>query len=183
MLVVALASAGCGLVGGGEDAAEGGGGSELSVSGGEGAEGGSSVVESDEDRVVGTVSASGQDRHPQGSLLTVNEVEVRERSIALDISLVNGRTDAIRLNNYRLWLVDDNDNSYEFSPPVQNANLEVGPGAELSGSLVFLGVLDPEATSLSLKSNVADPLDDIDLESRRNDGGTPKFLVEGLPLP
>lgn len=178
MLVVALATAGCGLVGGEDEA---GGGSELTVSGGEG--GGSEVVQSDEDRVVGRVSASAEDRHPQGSLLTVEEVEVRERSIALDISLVNGRTDIIRLNNFRLWLVDDQDNSYEFSPPEQNANLEVAAGAELTGTIVFLGVLDPEATSLTLKSNVNDPLADIDLESRGFDGTTPKFLVEGLPLP
>jgi len=73
--------------------------------------------------------------------------------------------------------------SYEFSPPEQNPDLEVGPGEELSGTVVLLGVLDPDATDLTLRTDVNDPQETIDTANRQNDGGSPKFLLEGPPLP
>lgn len=138
---------------------------------------------SGDDAVLGSAEADVQDRHPNGHLLTVEQVEVFERSIALQVALVNGRTDPISLSCNRLWLVDDVGNSYEFSPPEQNSGLEVGPGEELSGTVVLLGVLDPDATNLTLRTDVNDPQETIDTANRQNDGGSPKLLLEGLPLP
>jgi hypothetical protein len=145
--------------------------------------GGSDVAESGSDRVVGFVSADASDRHPGGSLLTVRGVEVRERSVAVDVSFVNGRTEPVQLAGSNVWLLDDQGNAYEFDEPEQNADLEVGPGAELTGSLVFLGVLDPRATSLTLRTNVWQPEDTVDLSNRNRQERSPQMQVSDLPLP
>ncbi|GAA2025941.1 hypothetical protein WDZ16_01380 [Pseudokineococcus marinus] len=172
-----LGLTGCGLLsrdaeGGGTSSAaqeQGSGGSEVSSSGGE--------------SVVGEVAADVQDRHPQGHLLTASAVQVRDRSIAVEIALVNGSTREIQMNSNRLHLLDDVGNAYEFSPPTQNEDLRVAPGAELSGTLVFLGVLDPSATSLTMLANVNDPEQAVDLEDRDNQGSYPELVLDGLPLP
>jgi len=112
VVAAALSTSACGLVGG----ADRDGGTGASESGGASA-GGSEVATSGDERVVGAVDASVQDRHPQGHLLSASSVEVRERSIAVEVSLVNGSTDDISIGNHRLWLVDDVGGTYEFSPP------------------------------------------------------------------
>ena len=179
VLAAVLGTASCGLLGGGDEA----GGAEVPRSEGAAAAEDSEGSTSGGERVVGTVEASVQDRHPQGHLLSAGSVEVRERSIAVEVSLVNGSTRDIQMNSGRLWLVDDLGSTYEFSPPSQNEDLEVGPGAELTGTLVFLGVLDPEATSLTMLANVDDPTEVVDLEARDNQSRYPELVLDGLPLP
>lgn len=168
-----LSTAGCGLLT--RDADEAASGTVVS--------GESDVSSSDAETVLGSVEASVQDRHPQGHLLTASSVEVRDRSVAVDVSLVNGSTSDIQVSSNRLYLLDDVGNTYTFSPPEQNESLQVAPGAELTGTLVFLGVLDPAATSLSLLANVNDPQEAVDLADRENQGGYPELVLDGLPLP
>lgn len=177
-----LGLTGCGLL---SRDAEGGGTSSAAQEQGpqEEGQGGSEVSSSGGESVVGEVAADVQDRHPQGHLLTASAVQVRDRSIAVDVALVNGSTGEIQMGSNRLHLVDDAGNAYEFSPPTQNADLLVAPGAELTGTLVFLGVLDPEATSLTMLANVNDPEQAVDLEDRDNQGRYPELVLDGLPLP
>lgn len=173
-----LSTAGCGLLVPDEEEATSSSASEVSE-----VSGGSDVSGSGAETVVGSVDASVQDRHPEGHLLSASSVEVRDRSIAVEVALVNGSTRDIQMSSHRLHLVDDVGNTYEFSPPSQNEDLEVGPGAELTGTLVFLGVLDPEATSLSMLANVNDPEETVDLEDRDNQSTYPELVLDGLPLP
>jgi hypothetical protein len=187
-VALALSLAACSGGGTDEDAAAGAAPAEEADGGSDGSDvsdgsDGSDVAVAEDDAVVGAVAADASDRHPGGSLLTVRQVEVRERSVALDVSFVNGRPEPVQLNGRRVWLVDDQGNGYEFSEPEQNSDLEVGAGAELSGTLVFLGVLDPAATELSLKANVFEPDETIDLTDRNRQDRSPQMQVSGLPLP
>ena len=177
LVAALLSTAGCGLLP--RDAQEEASSGTVVSEG----SGGSDVSASDAESVLGSVDASVQDRHPQGHLLSASSVEVRERSIAVEVALVNGSTSDIQVSSNRLYLVDDVGNTYTFSPPEQNESLQVGPGAELTGTLVFLGVLDPAATSLTMLANVNDPEEAVDLEDRDNQGGYPELVLDGLPLP
>jgi len=144
---------------------------------------GTQVESGDQDRSLGRVDASAEDRHPNGAHLRVSSVELRERSVAVDVSLVNGHTQEIRLNGRGLWLVDEQGNAYAFDEPQQNANLTVGSGEELTGTLVFLGSVADDAGSLTLKTNRHNPEDNIDTSSRGRNDTNPEFLLEGLQLP
>lgn len=170
-LVVSLVGAalvGCSIVGGGDDG---------------GAGNGTQVESGGDDASRGAVDVDASDRHPNGALLSASRVEVRERSVAVDMTLVNGFTDDVSLNGVGLWLVDDQGNSYAFDEPDQNADLTIGAGEELTGTLVFLGVVPADATSITLKSNVYDVEDPIDVNDRSGTSTNPEFLLEGLPLP
>jgi len=124
-----------------------------------------------------------QDRHPNGSLLQVTSVSVERTGIVVGISVVNGHTDEITLNSWGLYLQDDAGNGYNFREPAQNGDLALAPGAELVGDLVFLGVLDPSATELTLKTNVPDADTTIDTSARTDQDASPSMLVTGIPLP
>lgn len=123
-----------------------------------------------------------QDRHPNGSLLQVTSVQVERTGVVVGVSVVNGHTDEIKLNTRGLYLQDDVGNGYNFREPAQNGDLAVAPGAELVGELVFLGVLDPSATELTLKTNVSDAEDTIDTTSRADWDTAPSMLVPGIPV-
>lgn len=123
-----------------------------------------------------------QDRHPNGSSIQVTSLTVERTGIVVGVTVVNGYTDEISLNARGLYLQDDNGNGYNFREPAQNSALAVAPGAELVGELVFLGVLDPTATSLTLKGNVYDAQETIDLAARSSTSITPALLVGGIPV-
>ena len=124
-----------------------------------------------------------QDRHPDGTTLQVTSVAVERTGIVVGVTVVNGYTDEIRLNSRGVFVQDDAGNGYNFREPAQNADLAVAPGAELVGELVFLGVLDPSATELTLKTNVDDAEDPVDTTNRYDRSTTPELLVTGIPLP
>lgn len=124
-----------------------------------------------------------EDRHQNGSVLTVRSVQVDRTGIIVGVTVVNGFTETISLASVgSMFLVDDQGNGYLFREPAQNADLAVEPGAELNGELVFLGVLPDDATSLTLKTNVYNFDDTIDTASRYDQSRSPEFLVEGIPV-
>ncbi len=126
------------------------------------------------------------DRHPNGSVLQVRGVEVRARSVAVEVSVINGFPESIDLVNeglFRdgwLWLVDDRGNTYRFDG---RASLTVGPGEELVGALVFLGPVPDDVEQVALKANVADPVEPIDPRDRDIGDNRPVFYVQGIPVP
>lgn len=126
------------------------------------------------------------DRHPNGAVLQVRSIQVRPRSIAVEVSVINGYVDRISLTNSGmfsdswLWLVDDLGNSYRYDG---RAPLGIGPGEELVGALVFLGSMAEDAGTVALKSNVTDPAEPIDFRERDIDEDRPAFFVEGIPVP
>lgn len=126
------------------------------------------------------------DRHPNGAVLQVRAIEVRARSTAVEVSVINGFVDRIALTNdglfsdLWLWLVDDLGNSYRYDG---RAPLGMGPGEELVGALVFLGPMAQGAETVALKSNVTDPAAAVDFRERDIDEDRPVFFVEGIPLP
>ncbi|MGF1662270.1 MAG: hypothetical protein ACFCVG_07320 [Kineosporiaceae bacterium] len=126
------------------------------------------------------------DRHPNGSVLQVRAVEVRARSVEVEVSVINGfpeRIDLVTEGLFRdrwLWLVDDRGNSYRFDG---RASLTVGPGEELVGALVFLGPLPDDVEQVALKANVADPVEPVDARERDLGDSRPVFYVQGIPVP
>lgn len=137
----------------------------------------------DQPAAAGSTEVSLSDRHPNGAVLAVTGVEVRARSVAIDVSLVNGFPEDIRLNARGLWVIDDQGNAYAFAEPAENAQLAVGPGEELSGRLVFLGEVPPAVSALTVLSNVPDASDGVDVADRNDRSTTPEFLVEEIPVP
>jgi len=129
------------------------------------------------------------DRHPNGAVLAVRGVQVRPNSIALDISLINGYVEEIRLvdsglfRNRDTYLVDDFGNPYRYDHQGPNPDLRAGPGQELSGSVVFLGRVPAEATTFALKTNVTDFAAAVDTADRERDTDIPNFYIDGIPIP
>ena len=129
------------------------------------------------------------DRHPNGAVLSVRGIAVRPNSIALDVSLINGYIEEIRLvddalfRNRDTYLVDDFGNAYRYDRRGSNPELRIAPGQEMTGSVVFLGRVPPEASSFALKTNVAEPAAAVDLTDRDRDTDIPSFLVDGIPIP
>jgi hypothetical protein len=126
------------------------------------------------------------DRHPNGSVLEVRAVQVRARSVAVEVSVINGFPDTIDLvtdglfRDRWLWLVDDRGNTYRYDG---RATLTVGPGEQLVGALVFLGPLPDDVEQVALLANVADPAEPVDPRDRDVDDSRPVFYVQGIPVP
>lgn len=129
------------------------------------------------------------DRHPNGAVLSVRGIAVRPNSVALDVSLINGYVEEIRLVDDALfrdrdtYLVDDFGNPYRYDHRGSNPDLRIAPGQELTGSVVFLGRVPAEATTFSLKTNVADAAAAVDVTDRDRDTDIPSFFVDGIPIP
>lgn len=95
------------------------------------------------------------ERHPNGAVLQAREVRLRPDAIEVDVEILNGRDGRIQLHaphpaTRRLYAVDDRGNEYPFSPPPDNETVEVAASESLEGTLVFLGRLNPEATTLTV---------------------------------
>ncbi|MCU0565307.1 MAG: hypothetical protein MUF49_01765 [Oculatellaceae cyanobacterium Prado106] len=97
-------------------------------------------------------------RHANGTTLTVNSLTLGSDTITVGFSAINGHGEMIRLNDSGkpdngLILKDNLGNQYNFAVPTPNGKLEISPGTTLKGQFVFLGKLDPAATSLTLVTN------------------------------
>ncbi len=129
------------------------------------------------------------DRHPNGAVMTVRGIQIRPNSIALDVSVLNGYIDEIRLVDDALfrdrdfYLVDDFGNPYRYDRRGGNPDLRIGAGQELTGSIVFLGRVPPEATTVAVKTNIGDPAAAVDLSERDRDTQLPSFYIDGIPIP
>lgn len=97
-------------------------------------------------------------RHANGTTLTVNSLTLGSDTITVGLSAINGHGETIRLNDMGkadngLILKDNLSNKYNFAVPTTNGNLEIAPGTTLRGQFVFVGKLDPTATSVTLITN------------------------------
>lgn len=125
------------------------------------------------------------DRHPNGTTLQVVGMEVRRNAIAVKIDVVNGHTDTVELtgrSNAGAFLIDDTGVSYKLSRPEENPDLELGPGDQLTGMLVFFGRVPPEASSVTLKMNVYDRDDEVGGDDRYDQTSQPRFQIDDIPL-
>ncbi|MBS3939351.1 MAG: hypothetical protein KG028_00145 [Actinobacteria bacterium] len=133
----------------------------------------------------GTITLAGvQQTHPSGSTVAVTAITVDDAGhILIDAeALVAGERHAY-LNSYRIVLVDDLGNVYEFVDPVANANIDIAQDHEADLTLAFVGPIDPGATrvSLGINANYDGTLRSPDEEYANT--LTPVFTFEGLPLP
>jgi len=115
-------------------------------------------------------------RHASGLSLKLTAIAVAEDSISLEVVVTNAAKLDLSLNNADdLVLVDDKGARYTVSPPGDNRAVTVRHGTTLRGRLVFIGQLDPDATSLVLVAN-------------SNSQGDPKYSTHpkielpGIPL-
>lgn len=129
-------------------------------------------------------SQTGSDRHPCGATFDVMGVQKREKSIAVAFQAINGHSEVISLNTRGAWLVDNVGNIYKFQPPAQNGALKIPSGAKMTGTMVFLGDLAPEATSVTLRVNVSEPeaKHDVDPSKRNSRDTNPKFEIVNLEV-
>lgn len=94
-----------------------------------------------------------QANHPNGTVLRLSNITFSQDSIAVSLSVTNGHKDEIRLNDHAMLLRDNLGNRYNLSPPPQNPDVRVPSGNTLDGKFIFLGRLNPAATSLTLTTN------------------------------
>lgn len=122
-----------------------------------------------------------EDRHPNGTLMRVTGIAFAETSISVDVEVVNGYTEEVQLNSRGMWLADDAGNGYNFVDPEQNSALAVPSGGTLTGTLVFFGVLDGDATSIRLLVNAFNADDTVNLDTRFDRSTDPEFSFD-IPL-
>ncbi len=85
-------------------------------------------------------------RHPNGTVFRLKQIGYGPTSINIDVEVINGFTESIELagrSNEGAHLADDLNNQYNFVKPATNTTLRVDPGATLTGTLAFLGPIDP----------------------------------------
>jgi hypothetical protein len=115
-------------------------------------------------------------RHPSGLSLKLTAIAVAEDSVSLEVVITNGAKLDLSLNNADdLVLVDDQGARYTVAPPGDNRAVTVRRGTTLRGRLVFIGQLDPDATSLTLVANATSQGDP-------KYSTHPKIEVPGIPL-
>ncbi len=124
-----------------------------------------------------------QQRHPNGTVLRVLGISLGPTSIAVEVEALNGFTQEITLNGPGVHLVDDLGNSYNFVEPEQNAQMNVAPGAVLSGTLTFIGRVDKDATSLRLLINTYEPEETVDVADEYERSTSPAFQIDDIPIP
>lgn len=124
-----------------------------------------------------------QQRHPNGTVLRVLGVSLADTSTSVKVEAVNGFTEPILLNDFGIHLVDDLGNAYNFVEPEQNAELEVAPGAVLSGTLTFLGRIEEGAESLRLVVNTFEADETVDVANDFRLSNSPKFKIDDIPIP
>ncbi|MDE5414283.1 hypothetical protein [Alkalihalobacterium chitinilyticum] len=103
-----------------------------------------------------TIEVDQQLIHNNGTVLTIESVHLGEEFITIDIQAINGASNNVFLSwggKNSMILQDDTGVTYPFLPPERNHNLEIKIGERLSGSLIFVGRINGEATSLHLKTN------------------------------
>jgi len=97
-----------------------------------------------------------EQRHPNGTLLRLEGVTIGATSLTVRLSAVNGYRDPVTLAQSPfdgMVVTDDLDTTYNWSQPEENGTLQIEPGGTLDAEVVFLGELDPDATTLTLTSN------------------------------
>lgn len=122
-------------------------------------------------------------RHPNGTVLRVLGISATATTTTVQIEAVNGFTREIELNVRGIHLADDLGNGYNFVDPDQNAKLAVPPGGTLTGTLTFLGQIEPKATKLRLLINTFGPDETVDINAEFDKARSPAFQIDDIPVP
>ena len=86
--------------------------------------------------------------------MRVTGVSYAEDHTAVTLTVDSKYAGGILLNEHgAMQMRDDLGNVYNLTPPPQNPDVTVLPGASLSGAFIFAGRLPREATMLTLLTN------------------------------
>jgi len=117
-----------------------------------------------------------QANHPNGSVLRVTKVTLADDHVALDLAVTNGHRHDIELNsNGRMVLVDNIGGRYNPAAPPQDPDVRVAQGTNMQGTFVFLGRVNPAATSLTLTTNSG-------YGGENEHSNQPKFIIRDIPV-
>lgn len=116
--------------------------------------------------------------HVNGTVLKLESISFDDEFITVNFTAINGSIGTIGLawdGRQGVILEDDTGHTYPFLPPEDNETLEIEEGERLSGSLIFIGKLREDATSLHLIFNPEGHKDDTSTSS-------PYFSFESIDL-
>lgn len=94
--------------------------------------------------------------HDNGTILTLESMSFHDEYITVNISVINAAEFDIDLVNGgrdAAVLEDNTGLSYYFMPPHRNERIQIKEGEKMSGSLIFVGMLPEEATSVNFILN------------------------------
>ncbi|WP_096186915.1 hypothetical protein [Evansella halocellulosilytica] len=95
--------------------------------------------------------------HDNGTILTLESINFNEEYITVNISVINAAERDVSITaggRSGAFLEDDlGDVQYFYHPPEENENLDIPEGDRMTASLVFVGMLPDEASSLNLTLN------------------------------
>ena len=92
---------------------------------------------------------------PGGASLVVSALDRRAASVVLSVTIANPGNRELRLNQGRSFaLSDETHGIHRLNPPPDDPELVVPPHARLSGELVFIGPVAPNASRLTLSSKI-----------------------------
>lgn len=96
-----------------------------------------------------------QVNHANGTVMRVTGIAFAEDSTTLELAVTNGSNNDITLNqnNNSMILADNLGSQYNLSAPPNNPSLTIKQGTALKGKFVFLGRLNPSATTITLTTN------------------------------
>lgn len=98
-----------------------------------------------------------QANHANGATVLVRAVRFEPAVVEMDVQVVNGSERELRLSpsTDEAVLLDDRGHRYPLVPPPVDAELRLGEGQTLTGTLRFAGRLAPDAQALTLHFNEA----------------------------
>lgn len=138
----------------------------------------------------GRLELSGWDQfHSNPTSIELQAIEVDDAGhILIDLDAVNSyHRGQVRLALNDVFATDDLGTSYEFVRPVgtrDEQRLGLDADQRLSGTLAFVGPVDPEATTLDVGFNNLDSRQDGFIAAEEDTQGQfPKFYFAGVPLP
>lgn len=104
---------------------------------------------------VGDLSRA-QVNHANGTSVRVTRVEFNETETSVDVEIVNGHDNEVRLSNRqsdRAHLQDETGRIYPLIPVANNSDLRISEGQTLQGTLRFAGPIQGPVQQLTLRFN------------------------------
>lgn len=113
-------------------------------------------------------------KHPNGVVATLETISFEEDYIAVDFMIQNGFGYYVKLSLDGVSLIDDTGFEYSFQP----VDLRVEENERMEGTLIFIGRLDDEATSLTFSFN-----EEADSDAEEYDGEQyPKIVFKDIKI-
>lgn len=91
--------------------------------------------------------------HANGSVLTLNSIQVKPTETVVNFTAINGHTREISLNQHNkgTYILADG-RQFFLVPPIENDNLDVTSGQTMTGDLVFIGAV-PQTSDVQIIFN------------------------------